>query len=524
MVAVDPSAVARIVGIETDFKDLRGANIRLLPQRIAIIGQPNDGVIGGFPNPLLFKRQITSAAEAGETYGFGSPIHQAALQLFPANGDGVGSVPVTVYPVVEFEEAPNELPKIIQYTGAGVATETAVVNISVSNFLSVDVRVEEGEAWADIGQRLADAVNANVNMPVAAAWDGVGETLDLTAKYSGYTSNLLWSRVIGEIDGLTFAIDGVFQDGFGTLDLQLAFDQFQDTWETIVINAAFGFIDADVVPEPVINVTSLDEMQAFGESRWNPAINKPFVSIYSFVTEVLGFSKIESASIITQDRNDDRINCQITLPCCFLSPFTIQSQDTNPVIAASAARRIAQIANANPPVDYAGQKLESTFVAPDFFQYTYIERDGIVKGGASPTEVLDGVNVLSDTITPYSPQGEEPPAFRYVVDIMKVMNIIYNLDLIFDSENWRGKVLVPDDTVTENGEARKPKDAKAAVASMIDGLAAAAIVVDPDFAKQSIIAQIDSQNPKRLNLSVTNKLSGNTNIISIQNDFGFFFG
>ena len=37
-------------------------------------------------------------------------------------------------------------------------------------------------------------------------------------------------------------------------------------------------------------------------------------------------------------------------------------------------------------------------------------------------------------------------------------------------------------------------------------------------------AEIDSQNPKRLNVSTTVKLSNNTNIISVDLNFGFNFG
>ena len=37
--AVDLSAVARVVGIKTEFVNLRGGNVVNLPQRIAVFGQ-----------------------------------------------------------------------------------------------------------------------------------------------------------------------------------------------------------------------------------------------------------------------------------------------------------------------------------------------------------------------------------------------------------------------------------------------------------------------------------------------------
>ena len=59
---------------------------------------------------------------------------------------------------------------------------------------------------------------------------------------------------------------------------------------------------------------------------------------------------------------------------------------------------------------------------------------------------------------------------------------------------------------------------------MVDSLALNAIISDPETAKASIVATINSQNPKRLDVELTVQLSGNTNIISVDLNFGFFFG
>ena len=124
----------------------------------------------------------------------------------------------------------------------------------------------------------------------------------------------------------------------------------------------------------------------------------------------------------------------------------------------------------------------------------------------------------------YHPVGEPIPAYRHVVDIVKLQNILFNLDLIFATPEWDGAPLIPDDQPTVNRTAKKPKMARAAVASMLDSLGLNAIISDPETAKANTQAEIDSQNPKRLNLVTTVQLSGNTNIISVDLDFGFFFG
>jgi len=84
--------------------------------------------------------------------------------------------------------------------------------------------------------------------------------------------------------------------------------------------------------------------------------------------------------------------------------------------------------------------------------------------------------------------------------------------------------MIPDDQATTNTEAKKPKAAVMAAAVIVDNLGLAAILSDPAAAKASIQAAIDGANPKRFNLAVTVQLSGNSNIISVDLDFGFFFG
>ena len=95
---------------------------------------------------------------------------------------------------------------------------------------------------------------------------------------------------------------------------------------------------------------------------------------------------------------------------------------------------------------------------------------------------------------------------------------------MFANTEWDGAPLLPDDQPTSNRSAKKPKTAKAAVAALIDSLGLEAIISDPATAKNSIIAGINESNPKRLDLAVTVQLSGNANIISVDLDFGFFFG
>lgn len=64
--SVTQSQIARVLGIETQFVNLRAGRIQNLPQRVMMVGQGNEA-----KTYATTKVQITSAAQAAELYGFG---------------------------------------------------------------------------------------------------------------------------------------------------------------------------------------------------------------------------------------------------------------------------------------------------------------------------------------------------------------------------------------------------------------------------------------------------------------------
>ena len=131
---------------------------------------------------------------------------------------------------------------------------------------------------------------------------------------------------------------------------------------------------------------------------------------------------------------------------------------------------------------------------------------------------------MSDTVTFYRPLGETPPAYRDVVDIVKLQNVIFNLNLIFNTPEWDGAPLINDDEATTNKAARKPSTAKSEVNRMIRGLGLQAILANTAAAIKLTTANINPQNNKRLDVTITIQLSGNVNVVSIDLNFGFLFG
>lgn len=488
-IAVDPSAVARVVGIETIFKDLRTSAAAILPQRIAVIGQGGSDAVFS-----TTKQQVTSASQAGALYGYGSPIHLAVKQLLPVNGDGVGTIPVTVYPLVD---AVSGVAAIGEITPTGTQLESAAYHVVVNGIRSEQFVIATGDTIATATAAIATAVNSILDMPVKAV--ATATKITLTSKWKGLSANDLYIQVEGSTTaGVVFAVTQP-TGGLVNPALAPALGQFGSVWETMVVNC-LNPSDTD----------ALNELSDFGEGRWGSLVRRPFVAIVG-TTE----STVQDATTITDVRKTDRVNVQVPNPGSIDLPL---------MVAARVAARAAVQANENPACDYGSLQADGLNPGADGVQWDYTERDLAVKRGSSTIEVRDNVVTLQDTVTMYHPTGEINPAYRYVCDIVKLMNIIFNIDLVFANPEWDGAPLIPDYQPTTNPRAKKPKMAVAALGSVTDALGLEAIISDPEFTKKNTFAEIDTQNPKRLNMQIPVKLSGNSNILAVDLNFGFFFG
>ena len=488
--AVDVNAVARVVGIKTAFVNLRPAGSALLPQRVAVIGQGATAA-----TYATTKQQVTSAVQAGNLYGFGSPVHLAVQQLLPQNGDGVGTIPVTVYPL---EDDGSGVAATGDITPTASQTEAASYVVKINGIESDAFVIAVGDNVAAITAAITTAINANLSMPVIAVDNGTD--VGLTSKWAGTSANDIFVEIDTDTTaGATFVITQL-SGGLVNPSVQPALDQFGDVWETMVLNCL-----------EIADTTNLDLYQTHGLGRWGALVRKPYVCFTGTPEE-----DVATAITIPEARKaTDFVNGQLETPGSVNLPL---------VIAARQLARIVTVANENPARDYGSQEATGLIPGTDGEQWDYAQRQQAVLGGSSTVTVKDGVVNIGDVITFYHPTGDPTPAYRFVKDIVKLQNIIFNLDLAFVNPEWDGAPLIPDNQPTTNRSAKKPKDARALVATIVDNLALEAILSDPETAKQTITAEINGTNPNRLDVSVTVQLSGNSNIISVDLNFGFYFG
>jgi len=254
--AVDQSAVARVLGIATAFKNLRGG-VTLLPQRLAVVGQGNSAAVYATD-----KRVVTSAAQVGSLYGYGSPLHLAARQLLPANGDGIGTIPMTVFPL---EDDGSGVVSAGDITPSGTATAAASYRVKINNILSNPFVIPVGVmVVADIVTLMTDAINAVLEMPVIATDSTT--VVDLESKWQGESANDIKVEIVGDTTlGNTFAITQP-TGGLNNPDVQDALDLFGDVWYTMVLSC----MDS-------ADTAAFDAYSTFGEGRWGALVRKPLV-------------------------------------------------------------------------------------------------------------------------------------------------------------------------------------------------------------------------------------------------------
>lgn len=488
MSGIDITQVSRAFGIDVRFLDFQGGGVLFLPQQVALIGQGSEAA-----TYALTPRVVTSSAEAGTIYGFGSPIHLAALMCYPVNGDGLGSVPLTIYPLAADGSG---VASVGDLTPTGTQVGTASYRVVMNGIRSKQFVVEDGDVAADLEDRVAFAINAEVSMPMVAT--AGTDVVDVVSKWKGASANGIILSVEGPDNGITWAFTQPV-NGAANPDITAATDLIVQKWETQIINCL-----------EVEDSTTLDAYSSFGEGRWGALVKRPLV-----VHTGYNGSDLATIAALGDGRKSDRTNTLAWAPGSPRLPLQI---------AARQATIVARQATNNPPVNYDLQPLKGIEPGPDSSQLNNTGRNVAVNAGISTTEIVDGLVVLSDVVTFYHPDGEEPPGFRYVVQIVKLQNIIFNLDLIFAGNGWPGAPLIPDIDVTTNPAARQPKDAVAAINVKLAGLSDKAFISDLARAQAATRADISEFNNMRLDGRVEIQVSGNASIISLDLGFGFFFG
>ena len=502
--AVQLDRVSQIVGYKIQKGNFSNTTPNL-PHRIAIIGEANTANQSTLDT---VGKEITSAQQAGQLYGYGSPIHQMMRILRPITSVGVGGIPTIVYP----QAVPvGATAKVIDITPTGTATANGTHTIIIDGRNGVDggnyfVNINTGDDEAAISQKIADVVNDVLGSPVIATVEDTPDKTVLTTKWKGLTANDVNVTVDtgNNTLGITYAVV-VDTTGTGTPSVLSSLTQFDENWNTIVVNS-YGLVDA---------VT--DELKAYNgipdednpTGRWNGEVFKPFIAITG--------TKLNVAQDLIDITTLEKDEVTIALaPAPGSNGLSLEAAANMTVLFALQAQ--------NSPNTDVQDKVYNDMPIGDIGDFSdYNERDRMAKNGCSTVIVSNGKYKVKDFVTTYHPVGENPPQFRYPRNINIDWNVRFG-ELLLVQAYVIGNSISADDDIVDALNVIKPKSYKQLLFSYAEQLARRALIADASFMQDSVTVGISPTNPDRIDTTFSYKRTGFGRIASTTATAGFNFG
>ena len=501
--AVGTERVSRVVGYEITPGDFSTVAPNL-PQRISVIGEANETHQAALSTLPV---QINSAKEAGELYGYGSPIHMALRILKPIFSDGVGGIPIIVSAQAKASGATS---KKYTATVTGTVTETTTHTLVVAGRENLDGQaydfvVSVGDTVTQIATKISDLLNNILGCPfIGTSALGVATA---ESKWKGLTAEDLKLAVNtnGNDAGLTYVVAST-QAGTATPSITAALTAFGDQWNTLVVNT-YGAVTA------VMNSLELYNGAPSATTptgRYTGIVMKPFIALTGSV--------LADPSSITDSRLDN-----VTIAIC-----PAPNSDGHPLEAAANFGVLEAVTAQNTPhLDIAGQKLldmPGKFGSTDIgVMADYSQRDAIVKKGCSTVDFISGKYRVQDFVTTYHPIGELVPQHRYVRNLLLDFNIRFSYHLL-EEINVVDHVIVSDDGQVSADKIIKPKQWLGILNTFAESLEARALIVERAFMQNSIVVNLSTSNPSRLETRFDYKRSEVARIASTTVRAGFNFG
>ena len=501
--AVGSERISNIVGYKL-IKGFFQETSPNLPQRIAILAEANTANQGTLD---LNKKEITSAQEAGEEYGFGSPIHNIMRILRPPTGGGIGGIPTIVYPQAE-AGGPVAAAKTVTVTGGatGNGTHTVIVaGRSGIDGLSYNFTVVDQDTPTIIAVKIKDAINAILSSPMLGA--NVAGVMTGTVKWKGVTGNDVNISIDtgGDDLGLTYVI-AVGVVGAGTTDISGALAQFQNEWNTLVINSygppKFDALEAfNGIPDPETPT-----------GRYVGIKFLPFLALWGSILD-----DKDAIAAITDPRKIQVTNVLCPAPKSDGMPWEA---------AANGALLAGRIMQDSPHLDVQGKNYPDMPVPTDGVigdMSDYDNRDFLVKKGASTVDLVSGVYQFRDFVTTYHPDGELPPQFRYGRNLMLDFNVRFAYFLL-EQIHVENHAIADNNQPVNVADVIKPKQWKQVIDALAADLGLRNLIVEVEFMQDSIIVGTSGTNPDRLETFFRYKRSPYVRIASTTAEAGFSFG
>ena len=487
---VPSNAAASAVFVEQEPVSRIGA-LPLIPHRLLLVGQYNTGKTPTANVPQL----LLDEADAWDRYGRGSLL---ALQYKAAFAATRGAVPIYALPLADAGAA-------VKATGTIALTGPATANGTLAVYVGgvrVPVAVSAADTATEVGDALAAAVNANLDLPVTAA--NVTGTVTFTVRWGGAAGNQIKLEVNRlDTDATPAGIAAVVTDigdavaGANDPDATTALAGLGGTWYTEIVYPYQG--DAE-----------LDRLEAAGDARADAGVKRMFAGFIGYTDTLANFLTALG------DRNSQ-----------WTTIVPVHGSSTpGYVIGASAAGVYARVQQATPGRPAKGQVIPGVLAA-DANDLTYSAQDTVVKAGGSTTRNLAGGRVaLIDLVTTRTETdlGAATDDWRFTVIIGNLQFKLYALEQTFLGSPFDQGVVLSDADVGGPTFGIRPSTVKAYAIGLIDGWIGLGLSTSRDEIVSNTVAAIDGSNPGRINLLIPDIASAGLRIVAAKLEWAFITG
>lgn len=491
---VPSTAAASAVYVEQEAVSRGGAS-PLIPHKIIVPGQYNSGKSPTVNIPQL----ILNKDDAWTRYGRGSLL---AAMIEKALTKG-GGTPVYGLPLADDG-------------GAVAATGTLVVTVTTSlagtlavyvGGVRIPVAVAAGDTDTEIGDSIAAAINANLDLPVTAA--NVTATVTFTTRWSGEAGNQIQLELNrADTDetpgGVSVAVLSMGDVVAGATNpvLTTALANMGDTWFTELAN-------------PYLDATSLTAIEAAGVARDDPSVKRQFVNF-------TGFTGAISAFITALGSRNSEWTTYVPVPG---SPTPAY------MIAAATAAIFGRYQQATP-----GRPMK-TLKIPDVIagnESMIPSNDTIVAAGGSWTvNNADDTVSIGDLCTTRITEdgGAETTDWRFTIIIANIQFKIFALENTFRASPFDRAVVLADGSGRGPTYGVRPSTVKSYAIKLVDDWVERGLSTDRETivngdgdTNPGISAEINGSNPGRIDLLIPDIPSAGLRILAAKLEWAFITG
>ncbi|MDC7218642.1 MAG: hypothetical protein PQJ59_01805 [Spirochaetales bacterium] len=462
----------------------RGTGSEAIPHKILIMGQYNSGFSPEEGVPKL----ISSREQAWELYGRGSQLSRMLERVL----DNCGTVSVYACPLAADGAAVSAAGSFVI---TGPATAAGALHLYVEGE-EVTVSVASGDTASTIGDSIADAINADLDLPVTAS--NIDGTVTLTCRWAGESGNGIDLALnLDDDDETPAGLEVTVTDltgGATDPDLTDTLAALGDTWFTEIVS-------------PFDSSDALTALVNAGDDRNDPGVKRQILAFVgytdtydNYLTE-LGSWNSEWLSFI---------------PVC-------ESASSPYMIAAAACAVWAKYQQATPGRPVRTLKIPDVLSA-DGNDLTYTQKNtGVLAGGSYTENRSDGSVQFGDVCTTRTTTdaGAATDDYQFAVIIANLQFKIYALENKFLASPYDRGVVVSDGAGRKPSYAVTPNMVKADAIALVDDWIERGLSTDRADIVDNIEAEINSSNPGRIDLLIPDVASAGLRIVGLKLEWGF---